>query len=70
MKVRRESVQTRSETDTRRPGTGSAICGGACLAPPGTGTKKKGASPQQYVEELNGETGRRNRVFALVADAS
>jgi hypothetical protein len=71
MKVRRESVQTRSETGTRRPGTGSAVCGSACPAPEeGTGTKKKGTSPQQYVEGLNGETARRSRVSALAAEAS
>ncbi|MEO6306350.1 MAG: hypothetical protein ABIP43_00490 [Nitrospiraceae bacterium] len=71
MKIRRERVQTRSETGTRRPGTGSAVYGSACPAPrTGTGTKKKGASPQLYVEELNGETARHNRVSALAAEAS
>jgi hypothetical protein len=30
MKIRCESVQTRSETGTWRPGTGSAVCGSAC----------------------------------------
>ena len=71
MKVRRESVQTRSETGTRRQGTGSAVCGSACPAPQtGTGAKKKGASPQQYVEGLNGETARHSRVSALAAEAS
>jgi hypothetical protein len=71
MKVRREGVQTRSETGTRGPGTGSAVCGSACPASRmGTGTKKKCASPQQYVEGLNGETARRSRVSALAAEAS
>ena len=52
-------------------GTGSAAYGGACPAPQtGTGTKKKGASPQQYVEGLNGETARHSRVSALAAEAS
>ena len=42
-------------------GTGSDIFGGACPAPPqtGTGAKKKGASPQQYVDRLSGEPARR-----------
>jgi hypothetical protein len=42
-------------------GTGSAVCGGACPAAPqtGTGAKKKGASPQQYVDRLSGEPARR-----------
>jgi hypothetical protein len=71
MTIRRESVQTRSETGTRRQGTGPAVCGSACPAPQtGTGAEKKGASPQQYVEELNGETVRHSRVSALVAEAS
>jgi hypothetical protein len=61
MKVRRESVQTRSETGTRRSGTAPQT---------GTGTKKKGACPQQYVDVLNGETARRSRVSALTAEAS
>ena len=63
------------ETGTRRreaQGTGSAVCGGACPVAPqtGTGAKKKGASPQQYVEGLNGETARHSRVSALAAEAS
>jgi hypothetical protein len=63
MKVHRESVQTRSATGTRRPGTGSAVCGSACPAlQTGTDTKKKGVSPQQYVEGLNGETARHNSI--------
>jgi hypothetical protein len=34
-------------------GTGSAVCGGACPAPQtGTGTKKKGASPQLYPKNV------------------
>ena len=71
MKVRRESVETRSEAGTQRPGTGTAADGRASLAPePGTGIKKKGASPQQYVEGLNGETARHSRVSALAAEAS
>jgi hypothetical protein len=47
--------------------TGSAVCGGAYPAAPqtGTGAEKKGAGPQQYVEELNGETGYRSRVSEL-----
>jgi hypothetical protein len=36
----------------------------------GTGGKKKGASHQQYVEELNGETARHSRVSARATDAS
>ncbi|TKB52576.1 MAG: hypothetical protein E8D50_12250 [Nitrospira sp.] len=42
-------------------GTGSAVCGGACPAArrTGTGTNKKGASPQQYVDRLSGEPARR-----------
>ena len=71
MKVRRESVQTRCETGTRRPWTGSAVFGRACPAlQTGTDVKKKDASPQQYVEELNGETARHSRVSALAAEAS
>jgi hypothetical protein len=71
MKIRRERVQTRSEPDTRRPGTGSAVYDSACPAPQtGTGAKKKGASPQQYVEELNGETACCSRAFALPAEGS
>jgi hypothetical protein len=51
MTVRGERVQARNETGTRRQGTGSAVCGSACPAPQtGTGAKKKGACPQQYVE--------------------
>ena len=34
------------------------------------GTKKKGASPQQYVEGLNGETACHSRVSTLAAEAS
>jgi len=73
MKVRHESVQTRRETGTRRPGTGSAVCGSACpIAPQNEDRRqnKKSASPQQYVEGLNGETARHSRVFALAAEAS
>jgi hypothetical protein len=72
MKVRRESVQMRRETGTRRQGTSSAVYGGACPAAPqpGTGAKKKGASPQQYVEGLNGEIARHSRVSALAAEVS
>ena len=66
MKVRRESALTRKRDG---PGTGSPVCGGACPAPyPGTGAKKKGASSQQYVEGLNGETARRSRVSAIAAE--
>jgi hypothetical protein len=69
MTVRRNSVQTRSETGTRRPGTGSAVCGSACPAPQaGTGTKRKGASLQQYVEGLNGETARHSHVSSLATE--
>ena len=52
MTVRREIAEPRRETGARSLGTGSAVCGGACPAAPqtGTGAKKKGASPQQYVE--------------------
>jgi len=51
--------------------TGSAICGGACPArQTGTGAKKKGTSPQQNVEGLNGETASYRRVSALAAEAS
>ena len=47
-------------------GTGSAVCGGACPAVPRTGTdaKKKGASPQPYVEGASGEPARRRLVAA------
>ena len=34
------------------------------------GTKKKGASPQQYVEGLNGETACHSRVSTLAAETS
>ena len=67
---------SRKRADAKRDGhseqgTGSAVCGGACPAPQtGTGDKKKGASPPQYVEGLNGETVRRSRVSALAAEAS
>ena len=58
------------ETGTRRPGTGSAVCGSACPASQtGTGVKKKDASPQQYVEGLNSETARHSSVSALAAEA-
>jgi hypothetical protein len=71
MKVRRENVQTRNETGTWKPGTGSAVCGRASPAPEtGTGTRKKSASPQQYVEGLNGETARHSRVSTLAAETS
>ena len=42
-------------------GTGSAVFGGACPVAlrTGTGAKKKGASPQQYVDQLSGEPARR-----------
>ena len=42
-------------------GTRSDVCGGACPTAPqtGTGAKKKGASPQQYVEVASGEPARR-----------
>ena len=52
----------KSQSRVARPmsggqGTGSDIRGGACPAVPqtGTGARKKGASPQQYVEGLNDE---------------
>ena len=68
MKVLCESVRPRSETGIGGQGTGSAAFGGACPAAPqtGTGAKKKGASPQQYVAELNSETVRHSRVSALL----
>ena len=70
MKVRCERVQTRSETGTRSHGTGSVVFGSACPAPQtGTGAKKKGASPQQYVEGLNSETARHSRVSACLRAA-
>ena len=42
-------------------GTGSAVCGGACpaIAQTGTVARKKGDSPQQYVDRLSGEPARR-----------
>jgi hypothetical protein len=46
-------------------GTGSDVCGGACPAPQtGTGAKKKGASPQQYVESPKGKPAGRRLVVA------
>ena len=64
-----------SQTFTLKTGelwTCSAVCGSACPAAPqtGTGAIKKGASPQLYVEGLNGETARHNHVSALAAEAS
>jgi hypothetical protein len=62
---------SRKRADARRAlggqRTGSAVCGGAYPVAPqtGTGAEKKGADPQQYVEELNGETGYRSRMSAL-----
>ena len=54
MTARRQSVQTRSETGTRKPGTG---------------IQAEKVPAQQYVEGLNGETARRSRVSALAAEA-
>ena len=56
-------------------GTGSAVCGGACHLALRTGTdaKKKGASPQQYVDRPSGEPARRQAcrsdVSAVVVEA-
>jgi hypothetical protein len=55
MTVRRESVQTRSETGTQRPG--DWLC------------RLRQCQSPQYVERLNGETARRSRVSALAAEA-
>jgi hypothetical protein len=53
------------ETGTRRPGTGSTVCGSACpVTQTGTDTKKKGVSPQQYVEGVSGEPAHRRLVAA------
>ena len=62
MKVRRESVQTRSETGTRRRIDLSRSILSVQL-------KIQGILVQ-YVEGLNGKTARHSRVSALAAEAS
>jgi hypothetical protein len=62
MTVRREIVEPRRETSARRAGDWLRRLRSACPVAPltGTGAGKKGASPQQYVEDPRGEpTGRR-----------
>jgi hypothetical protein len=56
MTVRREIAEPSCETARGDQGTGSAVFGSACPAPrTGTVARKKGASPQQYVDGPRGE---------------
>ena len=70
MTVRRESVQTRSETGTRRPG--DWLCRLrqclSCFSGGDRHLEERCQSPQ-YVEGLNGETACRSRLSALAAEA-
>jgi len=70
-------ASSRKRADVKRDGHSEA----RGLAPPsavapvplfrrGQAQKKKGASPPQYVEGLNGETARRSRVSTLAAETS
>jgi hypothetical protein len=57
--IHADSLRTHADAKRR-------ALGGPGLALPSAG----GACPQQYVEELNGETAHHNRIFTLAAEAS
>jgi len=62
---------SRTARPARGAWTGSVVCGGACPAlMPGTGARKKGASPQLYGEGPRDEPSGRRLVVAVIGDRS
>jgi hypothetical protein len=70
MTVRREIAQSRARPARGGQRTGSVVFGNASPVAPqtGTGAKKKGASPQQYVEGASGGQARRSSESAIAAE--